>query len=744
MKKLALILTIIFIGVLSSPFILNSEQSEVLDVYYDYNYCSQLVNGTYTYGIKIPPHSKNLTKIEVNVKKLFTTVGDLQMDLRLTTSPSTTLRTINISASNISSSQYTWLEWDFEDVNISDYGFDYFHLILMCNQTTYNRGYYWGGCGVQCGECPGGAHSVVRHHIPSDVWIIDYGCFQYKLYCDMEIAPPLDFEANAIDKSTINLTWTNDVSCDYTMIRWSSNSYPETIHNGLLLCNTTNDTWLHNSLDSGQTIYYSAFGYNSYSSEYSTDYSTATATTLTNDDPTISDLYLNSTFTPINNSIQASAVITDPDSDNVSLIVAWTGDEVQSIFYPSGTNITVNVTFTTPTSGYEIKQLRARGVDKFGVYSNWTDYHSVTVYGKPTTPENFNTSINSTTSINISFDKVDLGGPVSNATITYEINCSVNYGEDYINYTVGDLDDNWTVVETTHSYLLTHHNLTPGNVYICSVRAYNYLGSSDWSTRKSTILATTNTSQSGSKATILRFKSDYLRVGSNVTIDITFASNITYLNVLINNQNITNNFTKVGEKKFSGYWKPQDSGSPKIYIRSINSKGGSEKSDYIITVCSRNTKASEKDPEVIPYGTTFVIIYSKADFGFTCKNNSDGKYFLNFTKSIEDIKINLTHLDKIQKEFYLIDFWGLRAIRLSSFDREYYDIEVNGLIQNKQFIFDKTEYKKVCGYDNWFAKWIGIGKIWTKSNETTDYLTISGLNNQIKIYYKSKFWCFIE
>jgi len=126
------------------------------------------------------------------------------------------------------------------------------------------------------------------------------------------------FSATKVNSTKINLAWTKQAGDDKTLIRYKSGSAPTSVTDGTFLYNGTGTSTSHTGLSSGQTWYYSAWGWNDTSDLYTLLYSTASA--ATNSAPYFG------TPSPQNDSINRpisftwSIPITDPDNDAID----WT------------------------------------------------------------------------------------------------------------------------------------------------------------------------------------------------------------------------------------------------------------------------------------------------------------------------------------------------------------------------------------------------------------------------------------
>ena len=91
--------------------------------------------------------------------------------------------------------------------------------------------------------------------------------------------PPADFRGDSFDDDQIGLNWTNDITCDYTYIRYDASGYPADRSSGTLIYNGTGNSYVHNnpSFLGGNIQYYRAWGYNSSTNQFSSSTSDITA-----------------------------------------------------------------------------------------------------------------------------------------------------------------------------------------------------------------------------------------------------------------------------------------------------------------------------------------------------------------------------------------------------------------------------------------------------------------------------------
>lgn len=88
------------------------------------------------------------------------------------------------------------------------------------------------------------------------------------LTADVTPPSPIPYFEAVASTNQIILQWTNSSSPDfkYTMIRYTTNTYPTNINDGILLCQKTNtpgsyDSYTHSSLTPGITYYYTAWAF---------------------------------------------------------------------------------------------------------------------------------------------------------------------------------------------------------------------------------------------------------------------------------------------------------------------------------------------------------------------------------------------------------------------------------------------------------------------------------------------------
>ncbi len=95
--------------------------------------------------------------------------------------------------------------------------------------------------------------------------------------------PPIDFVATGLNSSVINLTWNLVGNATQTYINRQKNSYPTNINEGTNIYNNTGNSFDDTNLDIGTQYFYSAWGYNDSTTQFTDDYSVTSSYTAPGD-----------------------------------------------------------------------------------------------------------------------------------------------------------------------------------------------------------------------------------------------------------------------------------------------------------------------------------------------------------------------------------------------------------------------------------------------------------------------------
>jgi hypothetical protein len=156
--------------------------------------------------------------------------------------------------------------------------------------------------------------------------------------------------ATKVDSTEIALSWTKHAGDDRTVIRGSTSTYPTTPTGGTWGYNGTGTATSQTGLSTGQTWYYSAWGWNETTHLYTLTYVTASATT---DRSPVFGIP-----SPANNSVGRptaftwSIPITDPDDDSIDWTIECNNSQSNSGSGAGGTKtlyltgLKLNTTYT--------------------------------------------------------------------------------------------------------------------------------------------------------------------------------------------------------------------------------------------------------------------------------------------------------------------------------------------------------------------------------------------------------------
>jgi uncharacterized membrane protein len=92
---------------------------------------------------------------------------------------------------------------------------------------------------------------------------------------------PTGLTTTTVNHTRIDLNWIKQAGMDRTLIRYKTGSNPISVTDGTELYNGTGTSTSHTGLNSGDTIYYSAWGWNETAGLYSLNYDTAQGQTST-------------------------------------------------------------------------------------------------------------------------------------------------------------------------------------------------------------------------------------------------------------------------------------------------------------------------------------------------------------------------------------------------------------------------------------------------------------------------------
>jgi hypothetical protein len=266
---------------------------------------------------------------------------------------------------------------------------------------------------------------------------------------------PLDFSATTVNRTQINLSWTNDVQ-NYTYIEYNSiESWNR--NEGILLQNSTeNSTYTHKNLEHGTQYYYQVWRYNQSDKVFSQNSVNANSSTVPNylpefGSPNIINGSLGHEFT-LNWSIE----IFDKNGDLFDWYIKCNNSQLNS------SDNDVNGTKTlelTNLESYTTYTIWVNATDGFNWTRKWFKFTTKSPYD-PETPVNFTATSINRTQINISWDDYE-------TNFTYiEWSKSPNWARGDGNY----LENNSIITSVIHD------NLEPGTKYYYQAWSYNQAG----------------------------------------------------------------------------------------------------------------------------------------------------------------------------------------------------------------------------------------------------------------------------
>ena len=140
---------------------------------------------------------------------------------------------------------------------------------------------------------------------------------------------PTGLTATTVNQNTIDLNWTLQAGIEKTLIRYKTGSYPTSVTDGTELYNGTGTSTSHMGLSPGDTIYYSAWGWNDTANLYSLNYDTVVGQTtgLLNNPPVFSDNDPTNRSSDVSVDLSAlSITIVDPDGDSFNWSIETSPD----------------------------------------------------------------------------------------------------------------------------------------------------------------------------------------------------------------------------------------------------------------------------------------------------------------------------------------------------------------------------------------------------------------------------------
>jgi len=111
--------------------------------------------------------------------------------------------------------------------------------------------------------------------------------FRFTTRAENEPSVPSSFSATTINRTKINLAWTHGTRSDKVYIRYATGDYPADRNSGTYLCNSSGTSASATGLSFGTTYYFRAWSWNNTDAVWSSSYSSASATTASNQLPSI-------------------------------------------------------------------------------------------------------------------------------------------------------------------------------------------------------------------------------------------------------------------------------------------------------------------------------------------------------------------------------------------------------------------------------------------------------------------------
>jgi len=262
----------------------------------------------------------------------------------------------------------------------------------------------------------------------TDIWTNE--TYHFTTRSIHEVLPPDSFTATTYNNIQINLTWNKDSNATHTYIErntttnWSKGG-------GVIVCNTTGDSYSDNNLTQGTTYYYQAWGWDNTDKIWSSTNTTAnditsnSAPVVSNESPTAT-----STDQALNPSLSISVSDNDGDLMNATFYSNSSGSWTL-IGYNESSQDGIYAQTTVTFNEYETKYWWSVNCTDGYTWTNET-YYFTTVENQPPSfssisPSSESTGVSISTST-LSLTVTDLEGDLLNWAITTSPNIGSNSG----------------------------------------------------------------------------------------------------------------------------------------------------------------------------------------------------------------------------------------------------------------------------------------------------------------------------
>jgi len=149
------------------------------------------------------------------------------------------------------------------------------------------------------------------------------GTTKYNGTIEVHPKAPVGLTATMVNSTVIGLNWSKQTGDDKVLVRYKAGSAPSSVTDGTFLYNDTGTTTQHTGLSEGQTVYYSAWGWNETAGYYSLTYDTDNG--KSNQLPTFSSESPSDDTGDVDKTqATVSVTIADPDGDSFNWTIQGT------------------------------------------------------------------------------------------------------------------------------------------------------------------------------------------------------------------------------------------------------------------------------------------------------------------------------------------------------------------------------------------------------------------------------------